>query len=238
MTRAARWLKARKPRARRISVGGRYVGVLGRRGGVRVVELDLARAARRVAEALAADVVRDLDQPVVRRVRALAALEGAVGVEEGRLGDVFRVGLVVEDGEGVAVDGVDVLAVEPLEGAVCRRDGVLRGEGSPPAGCRSCADLAVCARPASCGWNELRRYVSLRSQLARSRNSFRGRLEAGWRVELLIPSQGGDVGVGCGRLVPARDPSRRERRDARSSRRRGASGADGSPARARRDPLP
>ena len=99
-------------------VRGRDVGVLGCRGCVRVVELDLAGAARRVAEALSADVVRDLDQPVVRRVRALTALEGAVGVEEGRLGDVLRVGLVVEDGEGVAVDGVDVLAVEPLEGAV------------------------------------------------------------------------------------------------------------------------
>jgi hypothetical protein len=62
--------------------------------------------------------VRDLDQPVVRGVRAFAALEGSVGAEEGRLGDVLCVGLVVEDGEGVAIDGVDVLLVEPLEGAV------------------------------------------------------------------------------------------------------------------------
>ena len=91
-------------------VGGRDVGVVGRRGArASLVELDLLRSARRVAEALAADVVGDLDQPVVRRVRALAALERAVGVEEGRLGDVLGVGLVVEDGEGVAVDVVDVL---------------------------------------------------------------------------------------------------------------------------------
>jgi hypothetical protein len=48
-------------------------------------------------------------------VRALTALERAVRVEEGRLGDVLRVGLVVQDGEGVAVDGVHVLRVEPLE---------------------------------------------------------------------------------------------------------------------------
>jgi hypothetical protein len=62
--------------------------------------------------------VRDLDQPVVRGVRAFAAPVGAVGAEEGGLGGVLRVGLVVEDGEGVAVDRVYVLLVEPLEGAV------------------------------------------------------------------------------------------------------------------------
>ena len=71
--------------------------------------------ARRVAEALATNVVGDLDQPVVRRVRALTALERAVRVEESRLGDVLRVGLVVQDGDGVPVDGVHVLGVEPLE---------------------------------------------------------------------------------------------------------------------------
>ena len=91
---------------------------MGRRGGEALVELDLLRAARRVAEALPADVVRDLDQPVVRAVRALAALEGAVGAEEGRLRDVFRVGLVVQDRERVAVDGMDVPLVELLEGAL------------------------------------------------------------------------------------------------------------------------
>ena len=97
---------------------GRDVGVLGRGCGERLVELDLLRPPRGVAEALPADVVRDLDQPVVRLVRALAALEGAVGAEERLLGDVLGVGLVVEDRERVAVDGVDVLLVEPLEGAV------------------------------------------------------------------------------------------------------------------------
>jgi hypothetical protein len=99
--------------------GGRNVLVLARRGCERVVELDLAWAPRRVAESLATDVVGDLDQPVVRRVRALATLVGAVGVEEGRLGDVLGVGLVVEDGQGVAVDRVDVIAIKPFEGAVC-----------------------------------------------------------------------------------------------------------------------
>ena len=98
--------------------GGRDVVVLGRRGGEAFVELDLLRAARRVAEALPADVVRDLDQPVVRAIRALAALERAVGAEERRLGDVLRVGLVVQDRERVAVDGMDVPLVELLEGAV------------------------------------------------------------------------------------------------------------------------
>ena len=221
-----------------------HVGALGRRGGERIVELDLARAARRVAEALAADVVRDLDQPVVGCARALASLERAVRVEEGGLGGVLGVGLVLEDGQGVAVDGVDVLAVEPLEGAVggwaaCfeerghRRLDAVRApflRFAPGHGCR----LVGRARAARLG-----RRASSCSHLAQTRNSFGGRLEAGWRVELSIPSQGGDVGVVVlRRFARERSPSPRERSAPRSLRWRGASGADGSPARARRDPLP
>src|SRR6266511_521024 len=97
---------------------GRDVGVVGGGGGQRLVEGDLLRAARGIAEALPAGVVRDLDQPVVGALRALAPLEGAVGAEEGRLRNVFGVGLVVEDGERVAVDGVDVLLVEAFERTV------------------------------------------------------------------------------------------------------------------------
>ena len=82
-------------------------------------EGDLLRAALRVAEALPADVVGDLDQPVVRKVGALPAGEGAVGREERDLGDVLGVGLVVQDGQRVAIDRVHVLLVQPLEGAVC-----------------------------------------------------------------------------------------------------------------------
>src|SRR4029453_1120675 len=92
------------------------VGVLGRRGGDALFELDLLRAAGRVAEALPAGVVCDLDQPVVRAMRALAALERAVGVEERRLGDVLGVALVVEDRERVAVNGVDMPTVELFQG--------------------------------------------------------------------------------------------------------------------------
>src|SRR5262249_16750296 len=40
-----------------------------------LVQLDLVRAALRLAEALPADVVRDRDEPVLRGARALAALE-------------------------------------------------------------------------------------------------------------------------------------------------------------------
>ena len=105
------------------------VAVLGRRLGEVLVELDLLRATRRVAEALSADVVRDLDQPVVWAMRALAALEGAVGAEERRLGDVLGIGLAVQDREGVAVDGVDMLLVELLEGAIGGALG-LRDRGS------------------------------------------------------------------------------------------------------------
>src|SRR5439155_3372680 len=82
------------------------------------VQLDLGGPALRLAEALAADVVRDRDQPVLRGARALTALEGAVGVEEGRLGDVLGVGLVAQDDERVAVDVACVFLVQALEGAV------------------------------------------------------------------------------------------------------------------------
>ena len=129
---------------------GRDVGVFGGRGGERLVELDLLGAARGVAEALAADVVRDLDQPVVRLVRALAALEGAVGAEERLLRDVFGVGLVVEDREGVAVDRVDVLRVHPLEGAVSSSRS-LREDGGHCLVRRSLRHfLAVCSGHGSC----------------------------------------------------------------------------------------
>src|SRR5206468_6212311 len=100
---------------------------------------DLLRPARRVAEALPADVVGDLDQPVVCALGALAALERAVGAHEGGLGDVLGVGLVVEDGQRVAVDSVHVLPVQPLEGAV---DGTrsLREQGS-----HRCVDTVFCS---------------------------------------------------------------------------------------------
>ncbi len=119
------------------------VCVLGCRGGEALVELDLLRAARRVAEALPADVVRDLDQPVVRAMRALAALERAVGVEERRLGDVLGVGLVVEDRERVAVDGVDVPLGRASRRSARWRAGMCASRGGTagemPSGARSCA---------------------------------------------------------------------------------------------------
>jgi hypothetical protein len=65
--------------------------------------------------------VRDLDQPVLRLARLLAPLEGAVGVEERRLGDVLGVRGVAEHRERVAVHVLDVAPVKALEGAVsCR----------------------------------------------------------------------------------------------------------------------
>jgi hypothetical protein len=117
---------------------GRDVGVFGRRRCEGIVELDLARASRRLPEALAADVVRDLDQPVVRCVRSLAALERSIGVEEGRLGDVLGVGLVLKNGERVAVDRVDVPAVEAFEGGV----------GGAAAGCEERGHRRLDAVPA------------------------------------------------------------------------------------------
>jgi hypothetical protein len=82
------------------------------------IEHDLARPPRPGAEALAADVVRDRDQPVERLLGMRAVLEGAVGVEEDRLADVLRVGGIREHCARVAIDVGDVPAIETLERAV------------------------------------------------------------------------------------------------------------------------
>ncbi|HEY2543710.1 MAG TPA: hypothetical protein VGH92_11745 [Gaiellaceae bacterium] len=91
-------------------------------GGV-VVERDLLRAARRGAEALQADVVRDLDEPVERRARVLPALERPVRVEECRLRDVLRVGAVPQHSVRVAVHVRGMAPVQPVEGLVQARLG-------------------------------------------------------------------------------------------------------------------
>ena len=105
--------------------------LLGLRLGELLVERDLVRAARRLAEALPADVVGDRDQPVPRRLRPLAALVGAVGVHERRLRDVLGVVRAAQHRERVAVDVRDVLAVEALERAVGRA-GAVRAAASHP----------------------------------------------------------------------------------------------------------
>src|SRR5919204_532896 len=92
-----------------------------------LVEGDLRRPARGLAKALPADVVRDRDQPVLRLLRPLPALEGTEGVEERRLSDVLRVRLVAHHRERVAIDVGDMPPVEPLEGAVRAR--ALRQQG-------------------------------------------------------------------------------------------------------------
>ena len=80
------------------------------------VEHDLGRARLLLAEPLPHDVVRDRDQPVRRLARALAALEGAKGVDEGGLGDILGVGVVAEHGIGVAVHLSRMVPVEVVEG--------------------------------------------------------------------------------------------------------------------------
>jgi hypothetical protein len=64
------------------------------------------------------DVVRDLDQPVLRLLDLDPALVGAVRVEEGRLSDVFRVGRIPQQRERVVVDVFDVAAVQGLESLI------------------------------------------------------------------------------------------------------------------------
>ena len=84
------------------------------------VERDLARAPGGGAEALAADVVGDRDQPVPGLLRPCARLVRAIGVEECRLDDVLGVRVVREHGERIAIDVLDVSLVQALERTVGR----------------------------------------------------------------------------------------------------------------------
>src|SRR5262245_12811934 len=83
-----------------------------------LVERDLVRTALRLSEALATDVVRDRQQPAPRPLGADAAVERAIGVEEGRLRDVLRIRGVVEHRGRIAVDVTDVARVQALESLV------------------------------------------------------------------------------------------------------------------------
>ena len=105
----------------------RALDVVGGVGVVRLVDRHLGRVLEErhlggppllLPEALAADVVRDRDQPVLRLLRPLTALKRTVGVHERRLRHVLRVVRVAEHRMDVAVDVADVAAVDPLEGAV------------------------------------------------------------------------------------------------------------------------
>ena len=64
------------------------------------------------------DVVRDLDQPVVRLLDLDPALVGAVRVEERRLCDVFRISRITQERERVVVDVLDVAPVQGLKGLI------------------------------------------------------------------------------------------------------------------------
>jgi len=58
----------------------------------------------------------------VRRLGAEEMLERAVGVEEGRLGDVLGVRRILQQRKRVAVDVLDIPAVETLERDVLMRE--------------------------------------------------------------------------------------------------------------------
>ena len=70
----------------RVEHVARARAVVDRRLGERGLELDLVRPARARPELQPADVVRDRDEPVLRRARLLAGAERAPRVEERRLG--------------------------------------------------------------------------------------------------------------------------------------------------------
>src|SRR5580765_5970385 len=68
-----------------------------------VLEGHLGWTPRGLAEPLPADVVGDSDQPVLGLLRPASLLDvGAIGVQEGRLGDVLGIGGIPHDGERVS----------------------------------------------------------------------------------------------------------------------------------------
>jgi len=83
-----------------------------------VLQHDLDRSSGSLAVSLPAHVLRDRDQPVSGRARALARTERAEGVQERRLGDVLRLVEVANEAERVPVHVGNVPLVQPLECAV------------------------------------------------------------------------------------------------------------------------
>jgi hypothetical protein len=79
------------------------------------------RAARAIPVIVRGEVVGDADEPGAQRAAVgltPRALEVAVGLQEGLLGDVLGVVVVADPVIGVGVDVAKVVAVEALEGAV------------------------------------------------------------------------------------------------------------------------
>src|SRR4051812_12011343 len=81
----------------------------------------------------------DLDQPVLRLLDLLPALERPIGVHEGRLRDVLGVGRIPQQCERVVVDVLDVTPIEVLERPIPRYGGNLRGS--------CCHDVQTTAGP-------------------------------------------------------------------------------------------
>ena len=116
MTIAARWFGGSCESARRMSSAD-GAGDVFRELAVAdaLVERDLVRPALGLAEPLPADVVRDRHQPALRLLRPCPVPVRAIGVQEGRLGDVLRVGRRAEHRRRVAIHIPDVAFVETLE---------------------------------------------------------------------------------------------------------------------------
>src|SRR5580765_7965905 len=83
-----------------------------------LLERNLLNPTARPRIARACNVVRDLDQPVLRLLHLDALAVCAVRIQERRLRDVLSVGRIAQKRERVVIDVLDVLPVERLEGLI------------------------------------------------------------------------------------------------------------------------
>src|SRR4029450_4237615 len=80
-----------------------------------LVELDEPRSRLFLSEALLDCVACDSEKPVGGLPGPDALLERAIGVQERRLGDVLRVGVIAQDRVRVAIDLAAVTAVQVID---------------------------------------------------------------------------------------------------------------------------
>jgi hypothetical protein len=83
-----------------------------------LLERNLLHPTTRPGITRARNVVRDLDQPVLRLLHLDALDVRAVRIQERRLREVLSIGGIAQKRERVVIDVFDVLPVERLEGLI------------------------------------------------------------------------------------------------------------------------